>query len=153
MTKPILVANKTETRSKKFKDDIDETTVTINFDARFVSKVEVKVHNQGTYIFKPRNSTENTIKNSMVFQRSWKNNKAGTYYYTVSIRAYGSDSYVDENGKKISSCWKLNGYGVISVPKTKTKEWENRLNVLFQQIDYWVNNVPDKTIQTIELFY
>lgn len=26
------------------------------------------------------------------------------------------------------------------------------LNVLFQQFDYCVNNVPDKTIQTIELF-
>jgi len=71
----------------------------------------------------------------------------------ISFIRFNPDSYVDENGKKISSCWKLNGYGVISVPKTKTKEWENRLNVLFQQIDYWVNNVPDKTIQTIELFY
>lgn len=71
----------------------------------------------------------------------------------ISFIRFNPDSYVDENGNKISSCWKLNGYGVISVPKTKIKEWENRLNVLFQQIDYWVNNVPDKTIQTIELFY
>ena len=71
----------------------------------------------------------------------------------ISFIRFNPDSYVDENGKKVSSCWKLNGYGVISVPKTKIKEWENRLNILCQQIDYWINNVPDKTIQTVELFY
>jgi hypothetical protein len=71
----------------------------------------------------------------------------------ISFIRFNPDSYVNENGKKVSSCWKLNGYGVISVPKTKVKEWENRLNILFQQIDYWINNAPDKTIQIIELFY
>jgi hypothetical protein len=70
----------------------------------------------------------------------------------VFIR-FNPDSYIDEKGRKINSCWKLNGYGVISIPKNKEVEWNNRLNALFQQIDYWINNVPVKTIETIELFY
>ena len=95
MPKPILIADKTEKRSNRPKDNIVETTVTINFAAQFASRVEVVVHKQGTYIFKPRKSTENTIKNSMVFRRGWLG-KPGTYSYTVSIRAYGPDGYVDK---------------------------------------------------------
>ena len=41
----------------------------------------------------------------------------------VFIR-FNPDNYVDKDGKKISSCWKVNGYGVMQVSKTKIVEWD-----------------------------
>ena len=35
----------------------------------------------------------------------------------------------------------------------KKEEWEDRINALFQQVEYWISNIPDKTIETVELFY
>jgi hypothetical protein len=64
---------------------------------------------------------------------------------------FNPDAYVDENGIKISSCWKLNKLGVMSV--AKVKEWEKRIEILKDQINYWVDNPTDKTLEVIELFY
>ena len=65
---------------------------------------------------------------------------------------FNPDDY-EENGKIIKSCWKLNKNGVMSVSKSKEKEWTNRINCLKQQIQYWVDNSTEKTIEIIELFY
>ena len=70
----------------------------------------------------------------------------------VFIR-FNPDNYVDKDGKKISSCWKVNGYGVMQVSKTKIVEWEERIKELLSQIQYWVDNTTEKTVETIELFY
>ena len=70
----------------------------------------------------------------------------------VFIR-FNPDNYVDKDGKKISSCWKVNGYGVMQVSKTKIVEWEERIKALLSQIQYWVDNTTEKTVETIELFY
>ena len=70
----------------------------------------------------------------------------------VFIR-FNPDNYVDKDGKKISSCWKVNGYGVMQVSKTKIVEWEERIKELLSQIQYWVDNITEKTVETIELFY
>jgi len=70
----------------------------------------------------------------------------------VFIR-FNPDDYTDNAGKKIKSCWKLNGYGVLQITKSKIDEWKARISVLQLQIDYWIENIPDKTIETIELFY
>jgi len=32
-------------------------------------------------------------------------------------------------------------------------EWEERINILNQQIQYWIDNKTNKTIEIIELFY
>ncbi len=39
--------------------------------------------------------------------------------------------------------------GVMQVMKTKEKEWNNRI----KQIEYWIENPSEKTIEIVELFY
>ena len=70
----------------------------------------------------------------------------------VFIR-FNPDNYVDKDGKKISSCWKVNGYGVMQLSKTKMVEWEERITALLLQIQYWVDNTTEKTVEIVELFY
>lgn len=43
----------------------------------------------------------------------------------------------------------------MSIKKTKLYEWKERLNMLKEQIDYWLipTNKTDKMIEVIELFY
>ena len=71
----------------------------------------------------------------------------------VFIR-FNPDEY-DENGKMITSCWGLDKKGICSIKKSKKQEWSERLNVLGEQIIYWVNprNKTQKTIEIIQLFY
>jgi hypothetical protein len=70
----------------------------------------------------------------------------------VFIR-FNPDDYIDSTGTNIKSCWKLNGYGVLQVDKNKVDEWHSRIQALYVQIDYWVQNIPDKTVEIVELFY
>lgn len=70
----------------------------------------------------------------------------------VFIR-FNPDDYTNENGELIKSCWKLNKLGVMTITKTKQKEWEERISILRQQIQYWIDNPTEKTIEIIELFY
>jgi len=70
----------------------------------------------------------------------------------VFIR-FNPDNYINQDGKLIKSCWKLNGLGVLQIIKTKQQEWEERIHILKQQIQYWTENQTDKTIEIVELFY
>ena len=70
----------------------------------------------------------------------------------VFIR-FNPDGYTDTNGKKITSCWSVNGNGILVVKPSKIGEWNARINTLKLQIRYWIDNVPDKTIEVIQLFY
>ena len=70
----------------------------------------------------------------------------------VFIR-FNPDGYTNQEGVHINSCWKLNKLGVINITKTKQKEWEERIETLKQQIQYWVDHPTNKTIEIIELFY
>lgn len=70
----------------------------------------------------------------------------------VFIR-FNPDSYINEDGETIKSCWKLNKQGIMGISKNKVKEWEDRINCLKQQIHYWVENKSDKTVEIVELFY
>ena len=71
----------------------------------------------------------------------------------VFIR-FNPDDYLD-NDKKITSCWGVNGNGICCVKKTKKKEWNERLNILKDTVNYWINeeHKTNKTIEVIELFY
>jgi hypothetical protein len=71
----------------------------------------------------------------------------------VFIR-FNPDDY-DKNGTNVTSCWGTDKKGICVVKKSKTNEWSERLNVLAEQINYWINptNVTNKTIETIHLFY
>ena len=70
----------------------------------------------------------------------------------VFIR-FNPDSYIDKNGRKVSSCWYKTAYNTILVHSTKKEEWNTRLKTLKETCDYWMNNTTDKTIEVIELFY
>ncbi len=63
---------------------------------------------------------------------------------------FNPDKYKN-NGKVISSCWGINGYGICVVKKQG--EWLERLGVLRETINYWINNSSDKNIEQIPLFY
>jgi hypothetical protein len=70
----------------------------------------------------------------------------------VFIR-FNPDSYIDEEGTKVRSCWKLNKSGVMSIVKTKEKEWIERIEILKEQIHYWIKNPTEKTVEIIQLYY
>ena len=70
----------------------------------------------------------------------------------IMIR-FNPDGYEDINGKKISSCWRLNKYGIMSIIQNKKNEWVMRLDRLKDEINYWIKNDTEKTIEIIELFY
>ena len=66
---------------------------------------------------------------------------------------FNPDDYINQEGILVKSCWKLNKLGIMQIQKTKQKEWEERINSLKQQIQYWIDNPTEKTIEIIELFY
>ena len=66
---------------------------------------------------------------------------------------FNPDDYTDTNGKKITSCWGVNKLGIMTIKKSKICEWNARMSVFHDQIRYWTMNVPDKTIETVQLFY
>lgn len=59
------------------------------------------------------------------------------------------------NGSNITSCWGYNKNGISVVKKSKQKEWLHRLQILHNQIQYWLdeNHKSEKTLQTVYLFY
>jgi len=59
--------------------------------------------------------------------------------------------YNDETGFLIKSCWKMTKQGVMII--FKVKEWEERIEILKEEIQYWMKNETEKMIEIIELFY
>ncbi len=66
---------------------------------------------------------------------------------------FNPDDYTNQDGILIKSCWKINKLGVIQIINTKQTEWDERIETLKQQIQYWIDNTTEKTIEIIELFY
>jgi hypothetical protein len=71
----------------------------------------------------------------------------------VFIR-FNPDDYT-QNGTNITSCWGADKKGICAIKKSKKDEWAQRLNVLEEHINYWINptNTTNKTIEIIQLFY
>jgi hypothetical protein len=67
---------------------------------------------------------------------------------------FNPDEYLNKD-VKITSCWGYNKYGVSIIKQSKTKEWNDRLYKLENEIKYWSNpeNISSKTINIINLFY
>jgi hypothetical protein len=67
---------------------------------------------------------------------------------------FNPDEYTS-NGIKIKSCWKLLKNGIMTINKSKELEWDERLNNLKTQIEYWCNpnNITNKTVEVIQLYY
>ena len=70
----------------------------------------------------------------------------------VFIR-FNPDDYVDESGKLIKSCWKLNALGIMQITKSRLVEWTEREDNLLNCIHYWIENSTEKTVEVIELYY
>jgi hypothetical protein len=70
----------------------------------------------------------------------------------VFIR-FNPDGYKDHNGLSVPSCWAQNQHGVMTMKPSKKVEWESRIDVLKEQIRYWMNNSTEKIVEIIELFY
>jgi len=68
----------------------------------------------------------------------------------VFIR-FNPDKYTDKDGVNVTSCWKMTKQGVMTIKKEQ--EWIKRIEVLKNQIKYWIDNVPEKTVEIIELYY
>jgi hypothetical protein len=68
----------------------------------------------------------------------------------VFIR-FNPDSYTDLSGNKIKSCWRLNKLGVMCIDNEKN--WNGRISTLLEQIQYWIDNPVEKTVEIVELFY
>ena len=73
------------------------------------------------------------------------------HHRSIVFIRFNPDSYTDENGVLIKSCWKLNKLGTMSI--NKKEEWEERITVLKNQIQYWIDNPTEKIVEVIELFY
>jgi hypothetical protein len=72
----------------------------------------------------------------------------------VFIR-FNPDGYKTKDGIKIPSLWHINGIGICSIKRTKYTQWQNRLDVLCEHIQYWSDesNKTDKIIENVHLFY
>jgi len=70
----------------------------------------------------------------------------------VFIR-FNPDKYIDEDGNTVRSCWRMNKNGILTIAKTKEEEWKKRTDVLKETIQYWTDNIVEKTVEIIELFY
>jgi hypothetical protein len=67
---------------------------------------------------------------------------------------FNPDDYITQTNK-ITSCWGINKQGICCIKRTKLKEWNIRLELLKNQIEYWCQseNIINKTIEIIHLFY
>jgi len=70
----------------------------------------------------------------------------------VFIR-FNPDAYTTEDRTRVPSCWAHLPSGVMSLQQGRMEDWANRLNTLSQAVNFWTTNIPEKTIETVELFY
>ena len=73
----------------------------------------------------------------------------------VFIR-FNPDGYTNLSGTDVRSCWGIQKRTGICVTRPIMKrDWDNRLKVLKEQIEYWSNeeNKTEKTIEVVHLFY
>ena len=69
----------------------------------------------------------------------------------VFIR-FNPDDFFDKN-KKNTSCWGCNKNGILTVKKSKKKEWKTRLDMLKKTVYNYIRNKPNKTIEVVNLFF
>jgi len=65
---------------------------------------------------------------------------------------FNPDNYYNNN-EHIQSCWKLSKNGLCVIKKSKKTEWNQRLNRLHDEVNYWLINKTDKIVEVIHLFY
>jgi hypothetical protein len=69
----------------------------------------------------------------------------------VFIR-FNPDKYVNEEKKNVPSCFSITkATGALKV--NVKKNWNNRLETLKENIDYWIEKTTNKTIELVQLYY
>lgn len=68
---------------------------------------------------------------------------------------FNPDSYFDKDGNKIKSCWYMNHHGILLIKKKYESEWNNRLENLKNQVEYWINpdHKTNKMVEVIQMYY
>ena len=67
---------------------------------------------------------------------------------------FNPDGYIDIRDIKIKSCWIMNKQsGILYVPKIKQTEWDKRLFILKEMVEYWIHQRPEKMVEIVQLFY
>jgi hypothetical protein len=69
---------------------------------------------------------------------------------------FNPDDYINSNEEKITSCWSITPKtGILKIKNNKNDEWNERLDILKETIEYWSNpeNKTEKTLEVIQLFY
>ena len=66
---------------------------------------------------------------------------------------FNPDDYLDKDNNIITSCWGIDKRGICCIKKIKTNEWNERLIILKENIQYWKDNNTNKTVEIIQLFY
>ena len=69
---------------------------------------------------------------------------------------FNPDEYINQEGDLIPSCWTIeNKTKILRVSSHNSQHWKNRLEVLQQHIDYWLDetNKTNKIIEVIQLYY
>jgi hypothetical protein len=73
-----------------------------------------------------------------------------THKPIVFIR-FNPDAYT-EGATRHKSPWRVNKKSGIVMLHDK-KEWNTRMNALVDQVNYWLENTTDKTVEVINLFF
>jgi len=67
---------------------------------------------------------------------------------------FNPDEYTRADGSKVTSCWGYTEKRELPHVKTsKIAEWDQRLQHLLESVNYWIANVPGRSIETVELYY
>jgi hypothetical protein len=61
------------------------------------------------------------------------------------------DRFTDISGTSHAGCWAVNKYGTCSIKNRD--EWTKRLNMLKDTVNYWLQNLTEKTIENVHLFF
>ncbi len=100
--------------------------------------IEIDEHRHSSYECECQNRRIMEISQDLKFQN------------TIFIR-FNPDSYLNLESKRIPSCWSYDSKGKIYI--ANKEDWNQRLSVLKNTIEYWLQNPPEKMIETIQLFY
>ena len=72
---------------------------------------------------------------------------------SMVVFRFNPDAYETLQGERVPSCWKHNKKGIVHIPKEQQKNWDARIEVLLETIQYWIDNQSEKQIEIVELFY
>jgi hypothetical protein len=93
---------------------------------------------------------ETTCENKRIMQLS-----VDVQHRPIVFVRFNPDSYIDNHGKKVTSCWSVNKNGICVIKKTKNNEWRYRLEELSKHVKHWTTpeNRSCKMVHTVQLFY